>query len=182
MQSGFFMQNIMKNKITILLICLVACTNSKRSSSEHLENLGKLIGTGNWQVLNGADTLYVFFSQQVNHSYKIYTYTFSKGDSANTKMESIVQNKNGVEWNFLDKKLVLKQNKKDTFFWVDPDQNEYVLQKNNDSTLQMQTPEKKIVFKKTLPLSTFMIRVKYDYEHGSTLKDSSEIKPRKQKQ
>lgn len=161
--------------VTILFI--VGCNNQQEANigTAQLQNT---FGTANWQVIKATDTSYIFFSPQTNGNFQTYEYTLFKGDSANTQIGSIIKNAGRVEWNFFNKTLVL-DNIKDTIInWKDSTNTNYILTKQNDSVMLMKTPNDDLQFKKTLPLSTFLVRAKYDYEHGSKLIDSSEIKPR----
>jgi len=53
------------------------------------------------------------------------------------------------------------------------------MQKITDSSLQLRSSDGELMFKRTLPLGTFLVRAKYDYEHGTKLLDSAEIPPKK---
>lgn len=64
--------------------------------------------------------------------------------------------------------------------WSDkPDQNAtHTLIKRNDSTLVLGSINDTIYFNKTLPISTFLVRARYDFQHSSKWTDSAEIKRR----
>jgi hypothetical protein len=166
--------------ILIVFVLFIFSCNSKQERSVQLEQLQNIFGTANWQVIKGTDTSYIFFSGRDDNSFKTYQYNLFKGDSSNTEIGSVQLNNEGkVEWSLFNKRLVLYDIKNNETNWKDGADTIYVLTKQNDSLLMMQTPQGNLQFKKTLPLSTFLVRGKYDYEHGSNLADSAEVKPRK---
>jgi hypothetical protein len=160
-------------RIILIVILFIFSCNSKQERSAQLEQLQNVFGTANWQVIKGIDTSYIFFSPQADNSFKTYHYNLFRGDSINTEMGSIKQNGNEeVEWVFFNKTLMLYNINDNEMGWKDKSNKIYVLAKQNDSLLLMQIPNGELQFKKALPLSTFLVRAKYDYEHGSKLKDS----------
>jgi len=165
--------------ILIVLIFFVVGCNNHQDSNNQLELLQNIFPTSNWQVTRGSDTSFVFFSPQADNNFKTYEYNLFKGDSANTEMGSIRANNGKVEWDIFNKAIVLDDIKNKESSWKDSTGANYILTRQSDSVMQMKTPNGDIQFKKTLPLSTFLVRAKYDYEHGSKLLDSGEIKPRK---
>jgi hypothetical protein len=164
--------------ILIAFVFFVAGCKNHQNNSNGLEQLQNIFGTANWQVVSGTDTSYVFFSLQANN-FKVYQYNLFEGDSANTEMGSIIESDGEVQWKFLNKTLVLDNVRENETTWKDSIKGIYFLTRKTDSLMQMKTPNGNLQFKKTLPLSTFLVRAKYDYEHESKLTDSSEIKPKK---
>jgi len=166
--------------ILIVFILFIFSCNTEREKSVELEQLQNIFGTSNWQVIKAADTSYIFFSGRDDNSFKTYQYNLFRGDSVKTENGSVQLNNDGkVQWVLFNKTLVLYDSKNNETNWKDGADTIYVLTKYNDSLLLMQTPRGNLQFKKTLPLSTFLVRVKYDYKHGSKLADSSEVKSRK---
>lgn len=164
--------------LIVFIFCISSC-NDREEKSNQLEQLQNIFGTANWQVVKGTDTSFIFFSPQGDNSFKTYQYNLFKGDSSKTKIRSIKADNGKVEWVFFDKTLVLDKLKDNETSWKDSSSTSYVLIKQNDSLLRMQTASGEFLFKRTLPLSTFLVRAKYDYEHGSKLIDSNEVKPHK---
>lgn len=165
--------------ILIAFILFSAGCNDRTESNRPLTQLQSVFTTANWQVVQGTDTSYIFFSPQMDNSFKTYQYSIYKGDSVNTTMGSIKEVNEKIEWDFFDNTLVLDNVRENETSWKDSTGANYILTRDNDSSLLLQTPYADLQFKKTLPLSTFLVRAKYDYAHRSNFVDSAEVKPRK---
>ena len=166
----------------LILIAFIFCTvgcSSRSSGYDQLEQLQNVFGTANWRVVKGTDTSYIFFSPQVDKSIKTYQFNLLKGDSVHTKTGSIKLVNGKVEWSFFNRVWMLDHIGNNEMTWKDANQLKYILTRENDSSMQIKTPDGEWQFKRTLPLSTFLVRAKYDYEQGSKLADSGEVKPRK---
>jgi len=168
-----------KNILCYLLLLLFACNPiGKKNLANDLQILGETFTTANWRLIGSGDTSYIYFSQQVDNTYKTYEYKIVKGDSSGTKHNSISVSANSVTWDWNNKTLVLENINQNKASWKESRSKEnYLLEKLNDSTLQMNWPTGQLLFKKTLPLSTFLVRARYDFEHGTKLLDSAEVKP-----
>jgi hypothetical protein len=171
----------MKRVFIFLLTALVACNAPViRNVNDQLQQLGTLLPTANWKVINGTDTSYIYFSRQADNSYETYEYHLVRGDSAITNQGKIQIIANAVIWNWENHPLVLEDLSDSLTTWKEKSSNEkYELQKPDHSSLVLTSNEKKWVFKKTLPLSTFLVRAKFDYEHGTKFLDSIEVAPRR---
>jgi len=165
--------------ILIAFIFFIVGCNNLTGSNNQLEQLQNFFGTANWQVIKGTDTSYIFFSQQVDNSFKTYQYNLFRGDTVNAEMGKLKANDGKIEWKFFNKTLILDDIKDNEANWKDNLKANYVLTKWSDSSLLMKTPNGDLRFKRTLPLSTFLVRAKYDYEQGSKLTGSDEVRPRK---
>jgi hypothetical protein len=174
--KAVFLFKIMRSFFIAFAFFCFSCNNTA-SNSNQLPRLQQFFGTANWEVSNGQDTSYVFFSPQTDNSFKTYEYNLSKGDSVHTEMGAIGSKDEKVHWNFFNRVLVLETINDNEARWKDSTGKDYILIKQNDSLLYLRTPDTDLRFAKTLPLSTFLVRAKYDYEHGSNLRDSSEVKP-----
>ena len=179
----FFYNRIMKKNILFCLLVLLACNRVERKNAiADLQRLSSILLTANWQVTNGTDTAYIYFSQQFDNSYSIYEYKLVQGDSSVSWRGSIVTSDDSIVWNWNNHSLWLEEINGSKANWKEKNSGEnYVMQKINDSTLQVRSSSMQLMFKRTLPLSTFLIRAKYDYRHGSNLLDRAEIPPQKLK-
>ena len=131
-------------------------------------------------MIDGTDTSYIYFSRQTDNSYKITQFKLLKGDSSITDQSNISISGNSVTWHRDKKLLVLETVNNNKSTWKQDDANEnFLLSKLNDSTLLIDLPSKQLTLKKTLPLSSFLVRAKYDYEHGTKLLEAPELKPRR---
>jgi hypothetical protein len=171
----------MKKKFLFGLLILTACNEpAGKKAGEELKKLSAIITTANWRVNGDTDTSYIYFSQQADYTCKTYQFKLIKGDSSVIKQGSISISGDSVIWNWYNKSLVLENIIDNKVNWKEKKSGEnYLLENKNDSLLQMNLEDRQLMFKRTLPLSTFLVRAKYDYEHGSNLLDSAEVKPRK---
>jgi hypothetical protein len=171
----------MKQIFFLLLLIPTACNlPGKKSNEKELKKLNELLPVANWQMIAGSDTSYIYFSPQENREYKTYEFKLPGGDSELTRLGSIYTSGDDVVWDFLNKQYVLKKITNNKIDWKRKDSTaNLVLEKLNDSTLLINLPGKQFMLKKTLPLSTFLVRAKYDYLHGTRFRDSAEVKPRK---
>ena len=177
----FFYTCTMKKNIIFGLLILVGCKDQGgKKATEDLQTLNTILPTANWRMIEGADTSYIYFSRQTDNSYKISQFKLVKGDSSISDQSGISISGNSVTWNRNKKLLVLKTVKDNKSTWKQDDTNEnFLLSKLDDSTLLIDLPSKQLMLKKTLPLSSFLVRAKYDYEHGTKLLESPELKPRR---
>lgn len=175
-----FCKGGMKN-ILMCSLLLIACHHrQKQNASIDLQRLGSILPTANWRVINGADTSYIYFSRQFDNSYKAYEYKLVHGDSVVAWDGGIEISGDSVIWSWNHHLLFLLDANDTKASWRDGSSGEsYVLQKINDSSLQLRSSSMYLDLKKTLPLSTFLVRAKYDYEYGTRFADSAEIPPRK---
>ena len=153
---------------------------SGKKATEDLQKLTTILPTANWRMIDGTDTSYIYFSRQTDNSYKITQFKLLKGDSSITDQSNISISGNSVTWHRDKKLLVLETVNNNKSTWKQDDANEnFLLSKLNDSTLLIDLPSKQLTLKKTLPLSSFLVRAKYDYEHGTKLLEAPELKPRR---
>jgi len=177
----FFYNGTMKKNILFYFIILCACNQAKKKNAvSDLQRLGFVLQTANWKITEGMDTSYIYTSRQFDNTYKTYEYKLVKGDSSITHKGNITASGDSVFWNWDDHVLWLEEVTDSIANWKETTSNEnYVLQKINDSSLQLRTSAKQWILKKTLPLSTFLVRARYDYEHGTKFLDSAEVPSRK---
>jgi hypothetical protein len=170
----------MKKNILFCFVLLCACNQPERKNvAGDLQKLGSLLPTGNWLITSGTDTSYIYFSQQVDNTYKMYEYKLVHGDSLITSQGNILASADSVVWSWNQHHLWLQEISDSKANWKDKRTNaSYVLQKINDSSLQLRSSSSQLTLTKTLPLSTFLVRAKYDYEHGTKFLDSTEVPPR----
>lgn len=171
----------MKENILFYLVILTACTHpQKQNPAGDLQKLGSILPTANWQVINRTDTSYIYFSRQFDNTFKTYEYKLIDGDSGAVWHGSIATSDDSIVWDWNHHSLLLAAVSDSKANWKEKNSDEnYVLQKINDSSLQLRSPSGQVSFTRTLPLSTFLVRAKYDYEHGTKLLDSTEVPPRK---
>ncbi len=171
----------MKKNILFCFFIFCACNQAgKKNAFLGLQKLGSVLPTANWQITDGADTSYIYFSQQFDNTYKTNEYKLVHGDSSITNHGSIQSSGDSVVWNWNNHFLWLEEITGSKANWKEKSSNEnYVLQKINDSSLQLRSPRRQWMLNKTLPLGTFLVRARYDYEHGTKFLDSAEVPPGK---
>ena len=177
----FFYTCTMKKNIIFGLLILFGCKDQgEKKAKEDLQALNTILPTANWRMIDGTDTSYIYFSRQTDNSYKISQFKLLKGDSSMTDQSNISISGNSVTWTRDKKLLVLETVDDNKSTWKQDDSNEnFLLSKLDDSTLLIDLTSKQITLKKMLPLSSFLVRAKYDYEHGTKLLEAPELKPRR---
>lgn len=171
----------MKYFLVAFAYLIISCNSGSNKTSEENTQANNFFQTGNWRVINDTDTSFMFFSKQVDSSFKIYEYRMINGDSVETQAHSITREGDNLKWTLFNK-IVYLRNANDTLTeWsTEPGENtSYILAKINDSVMHLQGDNKSIYFNRTLPISTFLVRAKYDFLHSTRWVDSLEIKRRK---
>ncbi|AEW03114.1 hypothetical protein A4D02_03695 [Niastella koreensis] len=167
--------------ICFLILITAACNEPVKTNNnnpkEKFDKIESITGSDNWQLIDGVDTSYLFFSR-IGNEVDVYRYTISKGDSVNTQMNNIVHRNDSVIWNWNNEKLLLTGADGNTINWQ-------AMNTGKDACKMVKTDSVHISFvlpnghtadlKKTLPLSVFLVRQKYDYIHGTSYTDSATI-------
>lgn len=172
--------------ICFLILVIAACNEpvkKNNSSKEALDKIEGVTGNDNWQLINGVDTSYIYFSR-MGKLINVYRYNISKGDSVNTRMNNIVNQSDSVIWNWDNENLVLTGADSTTINWeaMNAGKDKYKLFKTDSLHLSFVLPNgQTAVMKKMLPLSTFLVRKQYDYVHGTSYVDSLnfQLRPKK---
>jgi len=133
-------------------------------------SLEKVFDNQNWMVIRGKDTSYLYLSRLNNFLILAHNFNMKKGDSANLMIDSIkVADNNKITWNHSNKNYILESATDYTNNWV-ADSSKIIFRKNDIGTLGFEiTGQEKLMLKKTLPLSTFLVRSFYDYQRGTKL-------------
>ena len=166
--------------ICFLILVVAACNEPVKKNSSPKEDFDKIegvIGNDNWQLIDGVDTSYIYFSR-IGNLINVYRYNISKGDSVNTRMNNIVHQSDSVIWNWDNEKLFLTGVDSNAINWeaMNAGKDKYKIFKADSIYMSFVFPNgHTAVMKKMLPLSTFLVRKKYDYTHGTSYIDSSTI-------
>jgi hypothetical protein len=161
-----------------LSILLISC-NTKKAHNKNLV-LPDFFEPFNWQVANNSDTFYLFFSPVHDSLVEVFEYKIVNGDSVNTQKDSIGFLNDSLRWKFNNNiyNIIAVGSNKIAL----EDQNiQYNLQKISDSLMVLGSKNDSFYFRRTLPISTFLVRKKDDYLKGSSGADSAEVLPRKVK-
>ena len=170
--------------ICFLTLIFAACNQTKKNNNipkDKFDQIESIVGTSNWQMIDGPDTSYIYFSRIGNVYTNVYRYQISKGDSANTQMNNIIHQQDAVIWNWGNDKLLLVAVNNNTIQWekMGAENAKYIMQKTDSLHMSFMFPDgHKAIMKRTLPLSAFLIRQRYDYTHGTSYTDSAEVKAR----
>jgi len=139
---------------------------------EKFDKIENITGVANWRMIDDTDTSYIYFSR-IDDKINVYHFHIKQGDSVNTKLNSINSYNDSVYWNWNNKRWYLLSANDSVMEWADPQLNEnspYRITKADSSHISYQLPDGHfIILTKTLPLSSFLVRTKYDYEHGTDL-------------
>jgi hypothetical protein len=130
----------------------------------------QVFGNENWLVPGVKDSSYLYLSRLGSYSVSSYVYSIAKGDSANVKHSSLERKDNTINWEFDGKKLVVAGATSTRVVLAFPGTEvaQYEFIRLDANHLQLTYPDKtKKVLLKTLPFSTFLVRSRYDYTHGT---------------
>jgi hypothetical protein len=170
--------------ISFLTLVCAACNQTEKinnTPTDKFNQIESIVGTNNWQMIDGPDTSYIYFSRIGNSYINGYRYQINKGDSINTQMNNIIHQQDSVIWNWGKEKLLLVSVNDNTIQWekMSVDNAKYTMQKTDSLHISFVFPDgHKAILKRTLPLSTFLVRKQYDYAHGTSYLDSAEITTR----
>ena len=135
---------------------------------KNLDALEQLFGNENYLMVNGNDSSYVYFTRLGRNNFFTHSYKLIGCDSTKLSIDTIQVNKEGkVQWNWHSKKLLLQECNDTKAFWqntiVANDKVDFT--KINGKRFNFSINNKQIPLTKTLPISLFFVRTKYDYEH-----------------
>ena len=170
--------------IFFLTLVFAACNQTEKNNNiptDKFNQIESIVGTANWQMIDGSDTSYIYFSRIGNGYINGYRYKINKGDSVNTQMNNIIHQQDSVIWNWGNEKLLLVSVNDNTIQWekMSADNSKYTMQKTDSLHLSFVFPDgHKAIMTRTLPLSAFLVRKQYDYAHGTSYTDSAEVKVR----
>ena len=174
------MKRIFFTGLSIVLI--VSCNQSKKpiqTAKGIFDKIEGITGVANWQLIDGADTSYLYFSRLGDVNTNIYQFKIVKGDSVNTKLNSMTAYNDTVYWNGDDKRWYLQSANDSVMEWADAglkEKSSYRFTKTDSSHISYQPADRHpAILTKTLPLSAFLIRTKYDYEHGTSFANKDTV-------
>lgn len=171
-----------------VIIFSVSCSNNNSSLTSNEEivrsNVAKdslqtrfniaenIFQNDNWLLIDGKDSSYLYCSRLSKTFVKTYHFNMFKGDSVNTIITSIQLLGDTILWHPpMDTILLLrlKDAKKNKLIWADKTGvNIYSFEKSDSNHIVIKYPgrsSRNLV--KTPTLSSFLVRSKYDYLHGT---------------
>lgn len=153
--------------IIILVLFMAAC--GRPDVKTQFDNLEKVFGTANWRLRTvNNDTLYIFFSREGEALYKVYSYMLANGDSIRTVVATIAPKDGEIIWDLEYQYITLKDADAAGSSWHGKQMGDVRI-KTIDSlhVLYEWGGNNRDTLVRTLPISTFLIRSKYDFLHGT---------------
>ncbi len=146
---------------------------SNMSLKNDMDALEKVFSNDNWQIIDKKDTSYFYFSRLGDLTVNTYQYKIIKGDSAQVIHSTISPEKNDITWKFDGHPLQITSATKGRAILSiagKDSSSQYEFIRTDDDHLTLTYPDKrKVVMKKMLPLSLFLVRSFYDYGHGTKM-------------
>jgi len=172
-----------KGSITGLLlssiVLVMACQPPQKKANTvepgrlAFDALEGIFETGNWQTILDGDTTYLFFSREAPALVNVYFYQMRQGDSVNTFQSQITATNDTIQWNWPGASLKLLQADSTQAKWrIAARGNDqainYLFSKKDSMVIHLQVePGEEHILRRTLPISAFLVRSKYDFQHGT---------------
>lgn len=146
----------------------------KQAALKQFDALEKLFNNQNYLLVSGNDSTYHYFSRL--GKFQIFTHHFSlyRGDSTHLQIDTIqLNNNNQIVWSWQNERWILKNATAFSSEWANASTNTTLqIQQKNSQQLVVTTNNQTssaMVLKKTIPISLFLIRSHYDYQHHTHL-------------
>jgi|GEM_PF-920822 len=130
----------------------------------------QLFGNENWLLADQKDSSYLYVSRLGDYSVNTYAYKMIKGDSAQVKHGRMERGNNTINWEFDGNPLAITGATSTRIVAAarGGDSSAYEFIRLDANRIQVTCPDKqKKILQKTLPLSLFLIRSRYDFAHGT---------------
>jgi len=133
------------------------------------DSLEHFFGNENWQMIDGGDTSYMYFSRQSDWNIKVYLFDIKKGDSVNSITTEISFKGDSLVWKRPNEELLLKQALDKEIDWVNTNMGGEIIsfKKAGKNKMLFQKGSRTIFMNQTITLSDFLIRRQYDFLHGT---------------
>jgi hypothetical protein len=175
--------------MAVLIVGLISCGNNNQTDTnnplpvpadipknlklERFDQLEKIFQNENWLMLNGKDSSYLYCSRLGQRNFKTYQYKMSKGDSVSSVITEIRLSSDTITWQLPVNLTPVYLNKisANEIVWADNKNLDfYVFQKIDSDHIQLKFPNGELRnLLKTITLSSFLVRSKYDYLHGTKI-------------
>ena len=150
-----------------------AASTAAASSIYKMDMLEKMFTNDNWMKANGHDTSYYYFSRNQAVT-SVYHYRIVKGDSLNTIISRAHLINDSLVWKFndtTDLALTAISEKRSAWDRTNtgiPVKSFLVLEKKDDNHIAVKfAGSREFLLTKTLSLSAFLVRSRYDFLHGT---------------
>ena len=138
-----------------------------------MDMLERMFNNDNWMQTGNNDTSYYYFSR-ISSEMQIHQFRIIKGDSVIINMSAIRFSGDSLTWRYDDSTyLFLSGITNESSEWKRVDEESpgsfyLAFEKKDDKHINLVNSErKKFVLTKTIPFSTFLVRSRYDYLHGT---------------
>jgi hypothetical protein len=137
-----------------------------------MDMLEKIFDNDNWMKTTGKDTSYYYFSR-IPSEIKVCKYKIIKGDSVISNLSVMKFSNDSLVWEFDDTThLYLNSVTEKSAEWVTieepPGAFMMGFEKKDEKHMNIvKADRKQAVMTKTIPLSTFLVRSRYDYLNGT---------------
>jgi hypothetical protein len=168
----------------IIIVFITACNNEPEQEKAKpasqaidvpvykIDLLEKIFNNDNWMKKDGTDTSYYYFSR-IEPVINVYHYHINKGDSVNTRLSVIKFSNDSLIWPINDTThFILTAINETQAKWSRMDSglqdSIMVFEKKDDKHIKLNLADnKEFLLIKTPALSTFLVRSRYDYLHGT---------------
>jgi hypothetical protein len=130
----------------------------------------RLFGNENWMQVEKKDTSFFYFSRLGDFQFNTYVYKIEKGDSAKVEHGKIFTENGKLGWVFRNESLYVNSATSARLTLTGKDSAQFVFVRQDTDHLKLTYPDHHaVVLTKTLPFSLFLVRSRYDYQHGTKL-------------
>lgn len=140
---------------------------------DKIDLLETFFDNSNWLLAENKDSSYYYFSRLNSADIDVYHFVLRNGDSSNTRQTKIrIDAANRVTWDFFNTPLFLESASKSLLIWkggLAKDSSNVTFKKTAAGSIEIERNNEVSHFKKTLPVSLFLVRSRYDYLHGTKL-------------
>ncbi|HTL10129.1 MAG TPA: hypothetical protein VL307_17765 [Chitinophagaceae bacterium] len=159
-----------KEKATVTATQPTAAAGGDTRSIDAME---AIFQNDNWLVIQGKDSSYLYCSRLGTSFVKTYYFRMERGDSVQTTIDTLHYKGNAIGWtlpfNKTPVQLVAADSNKMVFKNVSGSE-AYEFNKKSNQEIVVKMPDgSNLQMLKTPPLSSFLVRSKYDYMHGTRL-------------
>ncbi|WP_298301753.1 hypothetical protein [Hydrotalea sp.] len=151
--------SVNKDDVVLMPVCL-------------MDSIQHLFGNENWRIISGKDTTYRYFSRQNDLQIHVYQYNMNQGDSIQCSFQTIRYTPKGIFW----------QQSADTFQLIHATLNSNKWIHGADTMffrllysgcIEHQFKGKNATMNRTINLTDFLIRSRYDFLHGTHYADDT---------
>lgn len=147
--------------------------STSSTAAVRFDTLERFFQNDNWLLVAGTDSSYLYCSRTGNTTFTSTSYKMVKGDSVNIMITGMQHSGDTVYWRVPpDTTIVRLENRASgKLVWTNKDGlHQYIFEKTDSSHISLTYPgSKKALLVKISPLSSFLVRSKYDYLHGTRL-------------